>query len=226
MIFTDTGIVLYRQVFREADRIISLYTREHGRINARLPGVSRPTGKLKALCEPLTLADLRIYVKRGGVLGTVTGGKIQSVFPHIRAQLPRTTLALHCCELVMRLTPLHQVSLEKFELLATALTELEYGEPTPAFAAAFTLRLMMLAGFGLDHPVLQITPQFWQRMHEDKFSNLVFEDPQDLLYLAKCNSVVRRFLNHYLTYPLNTLKALVLEEPVESAFTSSLTPVI
>ena len=212
MIFTDAAIVLYRQPFRESDRIVSVYTRMHGRLNARLPGVARPGGKLKALAEPLTLADLRFYVKRGGVLATVTGGKIRSVFPAVRSNLKRTHLALHCCELLLRLTPLHQMSEAKFELITTALTELEYGEPTPAFAAAFTLRLMMLAGFCLDHPVLQIPPEFWQRMHEDKFSNLVFDNPQDLLYLAKCNNVVRRFLDRYLTYPLNTVKPLGLED--------------
>ena len=215
MIFTDSAVVLYRQAFRESDCIVSVYTRTHGRLNARLPGVARSSGKLKALGEPLTLADLRFYVKRGGVLATVTGGKIHSVFPTVRGNLKRTHLALHSCELLLRLTPLHQPSGEKFELITTALTELEYGEPTPAFAAAFTLRLMRLAGFGLDHPVLQIPPEFWQRMHEDKFSNLVFEDPQDLLYLAKCNNVVRRFLDRYLPYPLNTLKPLGLEDNFE-----------
>ncbi len=215
MIFTDSGVILYRQPFRESDRIVSVYTRAHGRLNARLPGVARTTGKLKALGEPLTLAEYRFYVKRGGVLATLTGGKIHSVFPSVRSDLKRTHLALHCCELLLRLTPLHQVSEAKFELITTALTELEYGEVTPAFSAAFTLRLMMLAGFGLDHPVLQIPPTFWQRMHEDKFSNLVFDDPQDLLYLAKCNSVVRRFLDRYLTYPLNTVKPLGLEDSFE-----------
>lgn len=212
MIFTDNAIVLHRQAFRESDRIVCLYTRQHGRLHARLPGVARANGKLKALCEPCTWADMRIYVKRGGVIGTVTGGKIRSVFPSVRGNLTRTTLALHCCELMLRLTPLHQVSPEKFDLLATALTELEYGQPTPAFAPAFTLRLMTLAGFGLDHPVLQISPSFWQRMHEDKFSDLVFQTPQDLLFLAKCNNVVRRFLDHYLTYPLHTVKNWELEE--------------
>ena len=212
MIFTDTGIILLRQPFRESDRVVSIYTREHGRINARCPGVSRTTGKLKALCEPLTLSDLRIYVKRGGVMGTITGGKMHAVFPTIHTDLRRTTLALHCCELMLRLTPLHQVSTPKFDLLAAALISLENHAPTPAFAAAFTLRLMMLAGFGLDHPVLQISPEFWQRMHEDDFANLIFEDPQDLLYLAKCNNVVRRFLNQYLTYPLQTTRPLGLEE--------------
>lgn len=215
MIFTDSAVVLYHQAFRESDRILSLYTRAHGRLNARVPGVARAAGKLKALGEPLTLAEMRFYVKRGGVLATVTGGKIHTVFPSVRADLKRMHLALHCCELLLRLTPLHQVSPAKFELITTALTELEYGEPTPAFAAAFTLRLMRLAGFGLEHPVLQISQPFWARMHEDKFSNLVFDDPQDLLYLAKCNSVVRRFLDRYLTYPLNTLKPLGLEDNFE-----------
>ena len=93
------------------------------------------------------------------------------------------------------------------------MTELEFGEPNPAFAAAFTLRLMMLAGFGLDHPVLQISSEFWRRMHEDKLSSLVFTDAEDLLSLAKCNSVCRRFLNRYLSYPLHTLKSFGLEAP-------------
>ena len=212
MIFTDNGIVLLRQDFREADRIISIYTRTHGRINARLPGVSRPLGKLKALCEPFACGDYRIYVRRGGVIGTVTGGKLQKIFPHIRTDLKCIQLALHCCELVMRLTPLHQPSEEKFDLLYNALSALETGGAHSAFAAAFTLRLMTLAGFGLDHPVLKIPSDFWKKMHEDGFSSLRFSDPEDLLSLSKCNSVCKRFLDHYLTYPLQTLKPMGLEE--------------
>ncbi len=215
MVFTDTGIVLLRQPFREADRIVSIYTRANGRINIRVPGVMRQTGKLKALSEPLVCADVRIYVRRGGVMGTLTGGKINSVFPAIRADLKRTRLALHFCELLLRMTPLHQPSEGKFDLLHQALTELEYGGPVPAFQAAFTLRLMALAGFGLDHPVLKISPEFWQRMHQDKFSSLVFTEPEDLLSLAKCNTVCRRFLDQYLTYPLHTVQPLGLDLPAE-----------
>ncbi len=212
MIFTDQGIVLFRQDFREADRIISLYTLQHGRINLRLPGVNRAKGKLKALSEPFSCGDYRIYARNANVLGTVTGGKITHVFPHIRHNLKRQSLAFHFCELFMRLTPPHQPSQEKYRLLLQALTELEYGEPTPAFVAAFTLRLMAAAGFGLDHPVLQISADFWRRMHEDEFSALDFTSPEDLLSLAKCNSVCQRFLNRYLTSPLHTLKSFGLAD--------------
>ncbi len=213
MIFTDSGIILFRQEFREADRMVSLYTREHGRLNARLPGVLRAAGKLKAVSEPFACADYRFYVRRGGTVATITGGKINSIFPHIRQDLKRTTLAMHFCELIQRLTPLHQPSEAKYELLLAALTELELGEINSAFAAAFTLRLMTLAGFGLERPVLKISAEFWRRMHEDELSSLVFLEPEDLLALSKCNSVCRRFLNQYLTFPLNTLKNFGLNEP-------------
>lgn len=213
MIFTDSGIILFRQEFREADRMVSLYTREHGRLNARLPGVLRAAGKLKAVSEPFACADYRFYVRRGGTVATITGGKINSIFPRIRQDLKRTTLAMHFCELIQRLTPLHQPSEAKYELLLAALTELELGEINSAFAAAFTLRLMTLAGFGLERPVLKISAEFWRRMHEDELSSLVFSEPEDLLALSKCNSVCRRFLNQYLTFPLNTLKNFGLNEP-------------
>ena len=213
MIFTDSGIILFRQEFREADRMVSLYTREHGRLNARLPGVLRAAGKLKAVSEPFACADYRFYVRRGGTVATITGGKINSIFPHIRQDLKRTTLAMHFCELIQRLTPLHQPSEAKYELLLAALTELELGEINSAFAAAFTLRLMTLAGFGLERPALKISAEFWRRMHEDELSSLVFSEPEDLLALSKCNSVCRRFLNQYLTFPLNTLKNFGLNEP-------------
>lgn len=212
MIFTDSGIVLLRQDFREADRIVSIYTRQHGRFNARLPGVSRPTGKLKALCEPFVWADYRIYVRRGGVIGTITGGKLNTIFPNIRRDLKRFQLAFHCCELLVRLTPLHQPSEEKFNLLLTALNVLEQDGANTAFASAFTLRLMTLAGFGIDHPVLKIPAEFWRKMHEDDFASLRFSRPEDLLSLAKCNSVCKRFLDSYLTYPLQTGKPLGLNE--------------
>ncbi len=212
MIFTDQGIVLFCQPFREADRIISVYTREHGRLHLRVPGVLRQSGKLKALSELFVCGDLRIYVKRGGVVGTLTGGKIHCIFPAVRGDLKRLMLAFHFCELFMRLTPLHQPSEGKFQLLYQALTELDASGANAAFQAAFTLRLMKLAGFGLDHPVLQIATDFWDKMHNSRFADLQFTEPEDLLSLAKSNNVCRRFLNQYLTYPLHTTAGIGLKE--------------
>jgi DNA repair protein RecO (recombination protein O) len=234
MIFSDSAIVLFRQDFRENDRIVSFYTQQHGRLNARVPGVSRPLGKMKAFTELFTSAEVRIYVKRGGVMGTVTGGKIQTIYPAVRRDLKRMQQALYCCELVRCLTPLHQPSPEKFELLSASLAALDKYPVSSAFAPAFTLRLMTLAGFGLDRPVLKISSQFWQKMHEAPFEELNFSAPEELLFLSKCNSVCRRFLDSYLTRPLNTVKNIGLPEwetewnavPEEVVYPEAVSPVL
>ncbi|ACC97750.1 DNA repair protein RecO [Elusimicrobium minutum Pei191] len=203
---TDEGIVLIRQNFREADRMVSLYTKSYGRLNLRFPSVNKSAGKLKALSEPFVHANYRIYVKRGAVIGCVTGGKIESVFPQIRQDGPKTKMALHFCELMFRLTPEHQPSEEKFLLLQEALNSLQKTDCNPSLSPAFILRLMTLAGFGMDKPALGIPAAFWETLHNADFENLGFTSPQDLLNLNKSAYICRRFLNRYLTYPLNTLK--------------------
>lgn len=206
MEFTGEGIVLLRQNFREADRMVSVYTKERGRLNLRFSGVNKAQGKMKALSEPFVHADFRVYVRRGANIGCVTGGKVGSVFTGIREDIARTKLALHFCELMFRLTPENQPSEEKFNLLLTSLRAIEHAPLNPAFSAAFILRLMTRAGFGMDRPALGISQKFWDKMHAAAFEDLGFDSPEELVFLNKTNYICRRFLNQYLTYPLNTLK--------------------
>lgn len=206
MEFIDEGIVLIRQNFKERDRMTSIYTKTRGRVNLRFSGVNRPAGKLKALSEPFVHANYRVYVRRGTTVGCVTGGKVEAVFPSIRGSIHKTKLALHFCELMFRLTPEHQPSEEKFNLLLGSLASLEKNTPTSAYAPAFILRLMSLAGFGMDRPALGVTPAFWDIMHAAPLETLNFSKPEDLVFLNKTSYICRRFLSVNLAYPLNTLK--------------------
>ncbi|MGB2578561.1 DNA repair protein RecO (recombination protein O) [Elusimicrobium simillimum] len=213
MILTDEGIILIRQNFREADRMVCLFTREHGRINLRFPSVNKALGKMKALSEPFVHANYRVYFKKGATIGCVTGGKLNTVFPAIRMDTARTKLALHFCELMFRLTPENQPSEEKFDFLLTSLRELQSAPVTPAISPAFILRLMTLAGFGMDKPALGISPAFWEHMHNTPLNELNFTTQEDILNVNKAAYICRRFLNRYLAYPLNTLKEDVLPDP-------------
>ena len=84
-----------------------------------------------------------------------------------------------------------------------------------AEAPAFLLRLMQLSGYGLEgHSVLKIDEDFWQIMHEQPLSSLNFTRSEDLVNLNKTRYVCKRFLNRYLTYPLNTVDQLELTAAV------------
>ena len=217
MNFTDRIIVLLRTNFREADRMVCVYSLEHGRMALRLPGVNKYNSKLKAISEPFAKSSARIYIRRNAAIGCITGGKIETVHPQIRADIAKTRAAFYFCELFYRLTPEHSPNEEKFLFLENSLAQLETFPLSPAAAPAFLLRLMQLSGFGLkDMPVLEIPPAFWHDMHT-KPLGLLNPAPKDALNLNKTRHVCRRFLNTYLQYPLNTIAELDLTAEVVPA---------
>ncbi len=216
MEFTDNIIVLLRQHFRESDRITSVYSLEHGRINLRFPGVNKSASRLKAISEPFSCSCARIYIKTNASIGCVTGGKLITVYPSLRADYKKTELALHFCDLMYRLTPEEQPNPDKFSLLHSSLMQLDKYEPNYAFAPAFLLRLMQLGGFGLlEKPVLDIPQDFWQKMHTAPLNELAPQNEEELVNINKSRYVCQRFLNRYLNYPLRTIEQLE-STPIEA----------
>jgi len=195
--------VLLRQQTRESDRMAAIFTKNHGRINVRFPGAGKPQGKLKTMCEPMALCDFRLYQRAHSAVASAAGGKILNVFPGVRADLDRTLLGLALCELLFRLTPLSQPSEDKFELLSGALSALDCGAPLEAARAAFILRLMRLAGYGLHKPVLGIEPEFWRRLHEEPFETFHVRGEDERDDLGRAEHVADRFVLSQLGKPLN-----------------------
>lgn len=211
MEFTDNIIVLLRQNFRERDRMICVYSLNHGRMALRLPGVNRSDSKLKAISEPFANSCARIYIRRNATIGCITGGKLKNIYPNIRQDIKKMEMASYFCELFYRLTPLTNPNPAKFELLQNAMQTLENYPVNQIIAPAFLLRLMQESGFGLkDKPVLSINEQLWQNIHNAPFNNLAFLNDVEVLELNKMRYVCQRFLNRYLPYPLHTIKQLEL----------------
>ena len=69
-VYRDVAVVLRTQKLGEADRIITLFTKEHGRIKAVAKGVRKTKSKFGARLEPATHVDLQLYTGRS--LETIT----------------------------------------------------------------------------------------------------------------------------------------------------------
>src|SRR4249919_2000219 len=63
-LYRDEGVVLRTQKLGEADRIITLLTRSHGRVRAVGKGVRRTRSKFGARLEPFSHVDLQLYAGR------------------------------------------------------------------------------------------------------------------------------------------------------------------
>ena len=125
MIFCDYGIVLWRRPLRENDRIVTVFTKDRGKFEVNFKSVRLAKGKLRALSEPVSWGDYRFYLKSGSNFPVCTGGSSLSVFPRIRLDTEKLFTALYFCEVVNKLTPAHQPSPEKYELLLGALRDLD-----------------------------------------------------------------------------------------------------
>ena len=63
-LYRDTGVVLRVQKLGEADRIVTLLTRRHGRVRAVAKGVRRTTSRFGARLEPFGHVDVQCYTGR------------------------------------------------------------------------------------------------------------------------------------------------------------------
>src|SRR5690625_6459110 len=63
-LYRDEAVVLRTHKLGEADRIITLLTRHHGRVRAVAKGVRRTSSKFGARLEPFSLVDVQLHIGR------------------------------------------------------------------------------------------------------------------------------------------------------------------
>ena len=147
-LYRDEGVVLRVQKLGEADRIITLLTREHGRIRAVGKGVRRTRSKFGARLEPFTHVDLQIY--EGRSLDVVQQAEtIASYGDRMVDDYPRYTTGTAMLETAERMTAEeNEPAVQQFLLLVGGLRTLAEGVHGPGLVLdAFLLRSLAVAGY-------------------------------------------------------------------------------
>ena len=146
--YRDTGIVLRTQKLGEADRIITLLTRRHGRIRAVAKGVRRTSSRFGARLEPFSHVDLQCVHGRTLDIATqvVTidpfGGKLSRDYA-------RWTAGTAMLEAAERFTENeHDPALAQYQLLVGGLRALAETDRDPVMVLdAFLIRSLSIAGY-------------------------------------------------------------------------------
>jgi DNA repair protein RecO (recombination protein O) len=141
------AIVLRSMRYGEADRILHLYTPEHGRLGAIAKGVRRARSRFGARLEPFF--HIRLVLHEGRTdLYTVTG--VDTIATHGRLREHAATLdaAARAADAVGRLFETTEPHPEVFALLVNELTLLssDAAQARPANSLAFRLKLLLAAG--------------------------------------------------------------------------------
>jgi DNA repair protein RecO (recombination protein O) len=153
-LYRDEGVVLRVQKLGEADRIITLLTRRHGRVRAVAKGVRRTRSKFGATVEPFSHVDLQLYAGRN--LDIVVQAESLTAYGETLARdYARYTAGTAVLETAERLTAEErEPSLRLFLLVIGALRTLspKHGDLTvdrdPSLVLdAFLLRAMSVSGY-------------------------------------------------------------------------------
>jgi DNA repair protein RecO (recombination protein O) len=102
-IYKDEGVVLKTIKLGEADRIVTLFTRDNGKVRAVAKGVRKTKSRFGGRLEPFTSVALIVY--RGRSLDTITAADILTPNKGVRATYGRLTAAAALAELVDKITP-------------------------------------------------------------------------------------------------------------------------
>lgn len=144
-VYRSEAVVLRRQDLGEADRLLTLFTPQHGKLRAVAKGVRRPGSKKAGHLEPFTLTIL--LLARGRELDIITQAEAVKTFPHLRDDLIRLGLAAYVIELTDRFGIQESDSQALFQLVVNTLERLD-GDPSPEAALRyFQVRLLDLAGY-------------------------------------------------------------------------------
>jgi len=140
------AVVLRHADYGEADRILTLFTRQRGKTRAIVKGVRRLTSRKAGHLEPLTY--VRLQLAKGRDMPLVTQAETVDAFLPLRDDLVLTSHASYVIELVDRFTyDEGNDSTQIFQLLTETLARLSASAEPWMAIRFYEMRLLDLLGF-------------------------------------------------------------------------------
>ena len=141
-----SGIIINRHIVKDADRFLTIYTLEEGKISVYAHGVRSVKSKRGSQIDLFSHIRFEVFEKNDRL--TLTSVELIND-PHIsKPSLSNISRLFQIGELVDRLTVEHDPHPAIYNLLVTALANLSHFE-TPEYLYRFKKRLLDILGFGL-----------------------------------------------------------------------------
>lgn len=144
-LYRVSAIVLKRRDQGEADRLLTVFTRDRGKLTLLAKGVRRPASRKAGHIEPFTSVDL--LVAKGKSLDLVTQAETTVAHRALREDLWRSTWAYYVAELADAFTVDEDPQALLFELVAETLDRLNRGEDPGLTVRYYELHLLGLVGY-------------------------------------------------------------------------------
>jgi DNA repair protein RecO (recombination protein O) len=143
----DDALLLRSVDYGESDRVLTLLTRQSGKLSVLAKGARRSKKRFAGALEPFSLLRVEIAASRGG-LARLESATIAQAFPKLLRDLARMTTAGAMFGLVRELSADEVSDPDGFDEAVQLLAALEAGELSErALSVCFQLQQLARAGF-------------------------------------------------------------------------------
>jgi DNA repair protein RecO (recombination protein O) len=144
-VYRTEAIVLRRRDFGEADRLLTLFTPERGKIAALAKGARKPTSRKSGHVE--LYSRVQMLVAQGRDLDIVTQAEMVDAYRPLREDLLRTSYATYCVELLDKFTAEAEENHPLYDLLAATLGWLCDARDLQLVTRYYELQMLSLSGY-------------------------------------------------------------------------------
>ncbi|GAE24714.1 DNA recombination and repair protein RecO [Halalkalibacter wakoensis JCM 9140] len=144
MIQKVEGIVIRTTDYGESNKIVTLFTRELGKVGVMARGAKKPKNRLAAASQLFIYGTFVFQQSKG--LGTLNQADIMDSFREVRGDLFRASYATYIVELTDKLTEERNRNPYHFELLHQTIHYLNEGIDPDVLLRIYEMKMLAVAG--------------------------------------------------------------------------------
>lgn len=145
MLYRTEGVVLKSIEYGDADKIVTIYTKKYGKIQAIAKGVRKTKSKFGSSLEILTYAIFLFY--KGKNIDIISQTEILESFFTASKEIVKFAFASNCAEVVNKISGEGEVNLSIFFLLKEVLHYLKEAKDPKLLTLSFKWQVLAILGY-------------------------------------------------------------------------------
>lgn len=143
--YSSAGFVIKRTSYREGDRIITLFTKELGKITVLAKGVKKLTSRKRGGVEIFNL--IKFSAVKSHTFDILTEVEVLKSYEPLRKSLKKVSVAYYFCEVINKLTQEGQKHESLFFIMEDYFASLESSKNLRALRLSFVAESLISLGF-------------------------------------------------------------------------------
>ncbi|EUJ42057.1 DNA repair protein RecO [Brochothrix campestris] len=193
------GLIIRVMDYRESDKIIRLYTKEHGKISLVARGAKKSNSRIAAVTQLFTYGEFMYFGNKG--LGTIQQGEVIERFPLISQDIFTTAYASYCVDLLDKAIEEREPNPALFSLIYQVIEKMAAGENAHVISQIFELKMLNVLGHYPEFRGCVLTgetegPFDFSIKHNGLISRRCFDEDPNRLQLS--DKVIRLLRLYYL----------------------------